>query len=157
MRGETPEYAAILRAALQSARCAECGAELPAYVRGSPGGMTRAAFCSERHFYAFRDRWRYAADPEAHRERARAYYWRNRETVLAKAAARRGKTRPPERTTCSECGVPLEGRQRTTCGKASCRDRRFRRLHPESYAERERQKVERRRERRHAAKEQCSA
>lgn len=42
----------------------------------------------------------------------------------------------------------LEGRHRVTCGSAGCRDRRFRRLHPESYQERERQKVARRRARR---------
>jgi hypothetical protein len=49
---------------------------------------------------------------------------------------------------CSECGVELEGRHRVTCGSAKCREARFKRLHPESYAKREVAKVERRRERR---------
>jgi hypothetical protein len=48
----------------------------------------------------------------------------------------------------SECGDPLTGNQRVICGKSRCRDARCRRLHPKSYAKRERQKVERRRQRR---------
>jgi hypothetical protein len=39
-----------------------------------------------------------------------------------------------------------------TCSKSSCREARFKRLRPESYAERERRKVERRRERRREAR-----
>jgi hypothetical protein len=57
---------------------------------------------------------------------------------------------------CTECGDKLNGRQRVTCGKASCRDRRFKRTNPEAHAERERQKVERRREQRRAAREGSS-
>jgi hypothetical protein len=53
---------------------------------------------------------------------------------------------------CSECGAELEGRQRITCAKSKCREARFRRLHPESYARREAAKVERRRERRREAR-----
>ena len=49
---------------------------------------------------------------------------------------------------CAECGVELEGRQRVTCGTSKCREARFKRLHPESYARREAAKVERRRKRR---------
>lgn len=64
---------------------------------------------------------------------------------LARYYAQRGEQ--PVRV-CSECGVELEGRQRVTCGSSKCREDRFRRLHPESYAEREAAKVERRRERR---------
>jgi hypothetical protein len=79
------------------------------------------------------------------RERSRVYYARNREKVLAKAAARRG---PRPARFCSECGVELEGRSRVCCGSAKCREQRFRRLQPEAYAERERKKVVRRRERR---------
>lgn len=81
------------------------------------------------------------------RERSRAYYAKHRERILARAAARRG---PRPARFCSECGVELEGQQRVTCGKSSCREARFRRLHPEAYAARERRKVERRRERRSA-------
>jgi hypothetical protein len=50
---------------------------------------------------------------------------------------------------CSECGAELEGRQRVVCGRR-CKDARYKRLHPEEYAARERRKVERRRERRKA-------
>jgi hypothetical protein len=82
------------------------------------------------------------------RERKRRYYRANRKAILARAAARRG---PPPVRYCSECGVELEGRQRVTCGSAKCREARFRRLHPESYARREAAKVDRRRERRRSA------
>jgi hypothetical protein len=79
------------------------------------------------------------------RERSRAYYQANREMIWAKAAAKRG---PQPKRFCSECGVELEGRSRVCCGKAKCRDRRFKRLQPEAYARREVAKVERRREKR---------
>lgn len=148
--GDSPDFAMILWKARRTSTCAECGCDIT-YV-SSP----RSGFCCETHYYAFRDRRRYWSDPEGQRERARAYYWANREKVLEKAAAKRGKTRSPEQTECSECGELLSGRQRVICGKASCRDRRFRRLHPEAYAERERQKVERRRERRRAARSEAA-
>ena len=119
--------------------------------------MTRSAFCSEKHFYAFGDRRRYAENRGAQLERARRYYAEHREEILEKAAARRGVTRPPARTTCSECGDEFTGRQRVICGKASCRDRRFKRTNPEAYAERERKKVERRREARRATGESGDA
>jgi hypothetical protein len=67
---------------------------------------------------------------------------------LARYYAKRGEV--PARQ-CSECGVELEGRQRVSCGAAKCREDRFRRLHPESYARREAAKVARRRERRRDA------
>ena len=60
-------------------------------------------------------------------------------------------------TACSECGRPLKGLQRLICGKAGCRDRRFKRLHPDAYAERERAKVKRRRARRRAAPNRLEA
>jgi hypothetical protein len=81
-------------------------------------------------------------------EKSKAYYRANREAVLEKAAARRGRPRPPERTNCSECGEPLPQGHRVTCGKSKCREARFKRLQPENYAAREAAKVERRRERR---------
>src|SRR3954447_21949139 len=37
----------------------------------------------------------------------------------------------------AECGAELEARQRVTCGKSKCREARFKRLQPESYARRE--------------------
>jgi hypothetical protein len=141
----------LLRHALRTRTCASCGTDLD--HRTTP----RSGFCSENHYQAFRHRRRYQEDPETQRERARAYYWRNREKVLEKAAARRGSTRAPEQTACSECGDPPEGRRRVICGTASCRDRRYARLHPEAYAAREARKVERRRKRRAAARAEGGA
>jgi hypothetical protein len=116
-------------------------------------GLIRRAFCSEKHFYAFRDRRRYAENPDAQRARSRAYYAANRERILEKAAAKRGRPRTPSLTHCAECGDELTGIQRVICGKAGCRDRRFKRTNPDAYAERERQKVVRRREARRAKRE----
>ena len=145
LRGDVVDFDAILADARRRYVCAECGVELDRWQRAS------VQFCSPRCRYRFRDRRRYAENPEAIRERSRRYYAANREAVLAKAAARRGRERPAEPGVCSECGTPLEGRQRVICGKAGCRDRRFRRLHPAAYAERARQKVERRRAKRREA------
>ena len=61
----------------------------------------------------------------------------NSSDVLEKAAARRCPPRTPELTHCSECDE-LTGRQRIICGKAGCRERRFKRTNPEAYAERDR-------------------
>jgi hypothetical protein len=142
---------AILAESRRNRRCAECSTDLDWRT------VPRSAFCSDKCRYRFRDRRKYAQNPDPERARSRSYYWRNREAVLEKAAAKRGRRRPPEHTHCTECGDELEGRKRIICGKASCRDRRFKRLHPEAYAERERQKVERRRERRRAAKAEGGA
>lgn len=81
--------------------------------------------------------------------KSHAYYAANRETVLEKAAARRGRV-PAAAVSCSECDAPLEGRQRVMCGARRCREARFRRLNPEAYAAREAAKFVRRRERRRA-------
>jgi hypothetical protein len=78
-------------------------------------------------------------------KRSRVYYWANREKVLEKAAARRGRTRPPERSNCSECSARLRD-ARGSCARAAAGGARDRRLHPEAYAEKERRKVARRRE-----------
>lgn len=145
VRGKADEYAAILWAARRSNRCPECGEDIT-YV-----SCPRTGFCSEKCYYRFRDRRRYAGDPEAARARARAYYAANRETVLEKAAAKRGRPRPAERTTCEECRESLEGQQRVVCSRR-CQDARYRRLHPEAYAENERRKVARRREARRKAR-----
>ena len=110
-----------------------------------------AQFCKPRCRYRFRDRRRYAEDAESIRARSRAYYAANRERVLAKAAAKRGKVREPNNTACLECGDPLEGRQRVICGKSTCRDARYRRMHLEAYAAKEARKVERRRLKRREA------
>ena len=144
VQGEAVDHEAILRDAVRNRQCAECGSDLDWLT------VPRSGFCSDQCRYRFRDRRRYAQNRERERERSRAYYWRNREAVLEKAAAKRGRPRPPELTNCTECGAELTGRQRVICGKASCRDRRFKRTNPEAYTERERQKVERRREARRA-------
>jgi hypothetical protein len=148
IRGEAVDYDAILYDAIRNTRCAECGSELPHYARlGS--GMTRSAFCSEQHFYRFRDRRRYAMNREAQLERSRRYYAEHRVEILEKAAAKRGR---PKRTTCEECGAELTGRQRVACSP-KCRDARYRRLHPQEYAAKEARKVERRREARRKERE----
>ena len=85
------------------------------------------------------------------RERSREYYAANRERILAKATAKRC---PQPGRFCSECGIELEGRSRVCCGKSKCREGRFKRLHPESYAAREARKVERRRQARRRAREE---
>lgn len=145
--GDAVDYGEILRRALRNRTCAVCGVDL------DHREIPRSGFCSLKHYYRWRDARRYAEDPDGQRERSRAYYWANREKVLEKAAAKRGKNRSPELTHCSECGDLLEGRRRIICGKASCRDRRFKRTNPEAYAAREAAKVERRREKRRAARQ----
>jgi hypothetical protein len=62
------------------------------------------------------------------------------------------KREPRAPAYCSECGKLLEGQQRLTCGSSRCRDARFKRLHPDSYAAREAAKVVRRREKGRAAR-----
>jgi hypothetical protein len=128
--------------------CIECGGDLP-YFRDRKSSKE---YCSPKCRYKARDRARYAANPDRERERSRRYYAEHREEILEKAAAKRGQSRPRQLTECSECGDPLAGRQRVICGTARCRERRFKRLHPEAYAERERKKVERRRAKRRAAR-----
>jgi hypothetical protein len=84
------------------------------------------------------------------RVKAAAYYAANREAVAARTAARRPSAEP---RFCSECFVLLEGRRRVVCS-SRCSDARYRRLHPETYAELEARKVVRRRE---ARREQAKA
>jgi YHS domain-containing protein len=109
-------------------------------------------FCSPRCSTRFRDLRRYHANVERDRERSRRYYAEHGEEVLARARARLLAERPDLRDRrCSECGSELTGRQRVVCSP-QCREVRFKRLHPESYARREAAKVKRRRERRAAAK-----
>jgi hypothetical protein len=87
--GGSIDFEAVL-AEVRRTRCfAECGVDLDHRT------VPRSAFCCAKHRYAFRDRRRYAEDPEGQRERARRYYVEHREQVLERAAARRGKKRPP--------------------------------------------------------------
>jgi hypothetical protein len=114
-------------------RCGRCGGSLPldafALDRSKPSG--RGSYCRP-----------------CTRAKSAEFYAANRERILARAAAKRG---PQPVRHCSECGVELEGGQRVTCGSARCREARFKRLRPESYARREAAKVDRRRERRRSA------
>lgn len=139
------DFVAILEDARRRFVCAECGTELTRWQRAS------AAFCSAKCRYRFRDRRRYAENPERERAKARAYYWANREEVLDRSAERRGRVRVPALLSCTECGGSLELPRRVVCS-SRCRDARFRRLHPEAYAAREARKVERRRKKRRAAR-----
>jgi endogenous inhibitor of DNA gyrase (YacG/DUF329 family) len=139
------DFVAILDDARRRFVCAECETELERWQRAS------AQFCSPKCRYRFRDRRWYAEKTEEMRARSRAYYWQNREAVLDKQAAKRGKIRS-EASECSECGGPLEGRRRVVCSER-CRDARYRRLHPVAYAANEARKVERRREKRRESAE----
>jgi hypothetical protein len=115
--------------------CRRCGESRPLgeFIRDATKRVGRGSICKP-----------------CDREKSRDYYAANRERVLAKVAAKRPVPSP---RVCEECGDPLEGRQRVVCS-ARCRDARSRRLNPEAYAERERRKVERRREARRKAREQ---
>ena len=143
------DFEARMAEAWATKTCAQCGTDL------DPLTLLRSVFCSSPCSIRFGDRRRYHANVEAGRARARDYYHRNREKVLAAQAARRAAgeigTMVPRH--CSECGTELKGRHRVTCGSRRCRDARFKHTNPEAYAERERQKVERRREARRAKRE----
>jgi CDGSH-type Zn-finger protein len=69
--------------------CEECGREVEnlRFTRRSK------RFCSDKCRYRRRDRLRYERDPEGARLRSKRYYAQNREQVLAKAAAKRGRPR----------------------------------------------------------------
>jgi hypothetical protein len=114
-------------------RCPGCGETKPLedFVRNTRARLNHGKICRE-----------------CDRERSRRYYRLHRDKVLAKAAVRRG---PRPTRYCSECGVELEPPKRVVCGQ-TCRERRFKRLHPESYERREKAKVVRRREARRRAK-----
>ena len=77
------DFDAIVAEAWRARSCAECGAHLHYKL------VPRSVFCSDRCRYRFRDRRRLVKDPERERARSKSYYWRNREMVLAKAAAKR--------------------------------------------------------------------
>jgi hypothetical protein len=79
-----------------------------------------------------------ASKPSGHKSRCREC---DSARVLAAYHAKRASL-PPRR--CSECDAELEGRRRLVCGP-TCRDRRWRRLHPEAAAEKQRRKRARRR------------
>jgi hypothetical protein len=82
-----PDFDELLRQARKTGACAECGGDL------SPTQRTTSTFCSRRCGSRFRDRRRYAENPEERRAKARAYYQANRELVLERTAARRARQR----------------------------------------------------------------
>lgn len=127
---------------MRGVTCGECGGA----IEFNRSRTSVTVFCSPKCRYKARDRARYAADPEGARAKARAYYWANRERVLEKRAAARGRLRPVVLAWCSECGGALEGQQRLVCSRR-CKDRRYARLHPEAVAEKQRRKRARRRAR----------
>ena len=130
-RGERSRLPVLLNQ--DEKRCLRCGVTKPLEEFTADSRRGRGPYCRP-----------------CDRERSGAYYAANRERVLAKAAAKRGRPRVRH---CSECGELLQGVQRVTCGSSRCRERRFRRLHPESYAAREAARVVRRRERRRRLRE----
>jgi hypothetical protein len=79
--------------------------------------------------------WRYGcrcpACSESQKRRARAWREQNRERVDARNAARR---KPPAERACVECGEMFVAvrADRVICSRR-CKDRRYRRLHPDEY------------------------
>jgi hypothetical protein len=72
-------------------------------------------------------------------EATRAWRERNRERINA---ARRTS---PAKLTCVECGEVFEGRKgRLLCGRRSCKDKRYARLHPDKVREKQARKYQRR-------------
>jgi len=115
-------------------RCARCGGELPTAKRGRPRKYCETCAASV------------AVVGKA--VAARAWRAANAEAVAARNERRR---RPRQHLVCSECGEPLEGHGGKRYCSTRCRNRRYRRLHPEQEAEKQRRKYARRRERAKAA------
>jgi hypothetical protein len=103
--------------------------------------LSFAAFPRNPRLKSGRDSWCRRCNSEG------AKRWRaeNPESVEAYNASRRIG---PARLTCSECGREFQGRPNGLVCSPACRDRRYRRLHPEQVREKERRRVARRRERR---------
>jgi hypothetical protein len=135
MHPETPLFKGMRRP-VDGYRCSRCGE-----VK-QPHEFTRDKRKPTGHSSYCRD---------CDRVRTNEYYHRNRERILAKAAAKRG---PRPQRFCSECGSELEGRQRVVCGSSRCREARLKRTNPEGHAKREARKVERRRQARRRASEE---
>jgi len=122
IRGErvtSTDFEAALAETRRIGRCAECGTDLEL------SGRPRSVFCSRACGWRFRDRRRLAENPEAQRERSRRYYRTHREAILDRAAAKRGRPRAEQRSTCSECGEELTGQRRLVCS-SRCGDARRR-------------------------------
>lgn len=108
-------------------RCATCGIE----VIKKPGRGVAPKYCDEhrpyrRTYTAGTSKARYDANVEALRERSLAYYYRNRDQVLAKAALKRGPAKPRVYTRktipCEVCGTPFrpdryKGLSKRTCSR----------------------------------------
>jgi hypothetical protein len=83
---------------------------------------------------------------ECRREAQRVWRVGHRDAVEAYNAGRRVGL---HEFVCSECGRSFTARNSNAilCGRAGCKDARFRRLHPEAYRERQRRKYARRKAR----------
>ena len=81
------DFDELLRQARRTGTCAECGGNLNHWQQ------TTSTFCSRQCGSRFRDRRRYAENPEERRAKSRAYYEANRELVLERTAARRARQR----------------------------------------------------------------
>jgi hypothetical protein len=105
-------------------RCTHCGEVLP-FSAFRPNLKLSSGWSS----------WCRSCSAEA----TRAWRERNRDRLNT---ARRTR---PAKLTCVECGGEFEGRKdRLLCGRRSCKDKRYARLHPEKLAAKQRRKYERR-------------
>ena len=77
----TPDFQELLDEARRNHVCPQCGVLLERWKWAS------SRFCGSRCRYRFRDRRRYWEDPEAMREKSRAYYAKHREVRLAAVKA----------------------------------------------------------------------
>jgi hypothetical protein len=117
-------------------RCARCRRMLlPEHFRADPKGIAGLSSwcreCSREHGRTWR-----AKNPE----KMAAYRARQREKYVAARGER----------VCSECGGELPKHKGKVCS-ASCREKRYRRLHPEAYKAKQHRKYLRRKARRASA------
>ena len=110
--------------------CPRCGKAKPVsdFARDASKASGRKSHCKACDAAKSR---RWYADPK------------NRVKKLAAMAARRVPASP---RFCSECDAPLASGRRVVCSRR-CKDRRYRRLHPEAFAAKQARKRARRRER----------
>jgi hypothetical protein len=87
-------------------------------------------------------------------EATRSWRTENASEINAKRRAAYREAHPARQ--CSECGAPIAS-SRVICGLSKCKTARAKRLDPEGYRERERLKVERRRDARRKARERVAS
>lgn len=115
-------------------RCPHCKGWLPfsAFRQDRTTRSWLSSWCRKCLAEATRD-WRQRNSAEINAERRAAYREAN----------------PLEPRTCPECGETFTPKRTDAiiCGKRRCKDRRYRRLHPEEYRAKQRRKAARLRER----------